>query len=199
MSDLLARLIAVGTPADLIGEVAMLIAEQKVLEKRRRNERERKAKSRDVTGSHETERDSADSPFLDKEKSPRPPKEIKPIPERETRTRGTVLPVGWKPEKLSRDTISGQIIERRGQEWARRTLESFDNHWRAKSGRDACKRDWQATWANWVIEQDRRDGKNGTSRFQQGNGAGIDRTIAAAIDVFGHPDDPPYQATRGHA
>ena len=27
----------------------------------------------------------------------------------------------------------------------------FKNHWLAKSGRDAVKRDWVATWQNWVI------------------------------------------------
>lgn len=112
-------------------------------------------------------------PFLDKETPPTPPKEINSIPRgRDAGARGTVLPIGWKPGKLSHETISGQIIETRGQDWARRSLESFENHWRAKSGKDAAKRDWQAAWANWVIEQDRRDGKNGTHQpnSQSGNG-----------------------------
>jgi hypothetical protein len=54
MSDLLARLIAAGTPLDLVGEVARLIARAELLEERRANDRERKARqreaSREVTG-----------------------------------------------------------------------------------------------------------------------------------------------------
>lgn len=58
MSNLLARLIEAGTPADLISEVAMLLAERKVLENRRKNERERKAKSRrDSDECHVTSRE----------------------------------------------------------------------------------------------------------------------------------------------
>ncbi|WP_156799834.1 hypothetical protein [Novosphingobium resinovorum] len=78
MSDLLARLIHAGTPADLVGEVAMLLAEQKVLEQRRDGERRRKAKqradekaseachvtSRDVTPCHGTSQDIPDNTSL---------------------------------------------------------------------------------------------------------------------------------------
>lgn len=28
----------------------------------------------------------------------------------------------------------------------------FVNHWRAKTGRDATKRDWTATWENWLLK-----------------------------------------------
>lgn len=33
----------------------------------------------------------------------------------------------------------------------RRETEKFINHWRAKSGRDATKLDWKATWRNWML------------------------------------------------
>jgi len=43
-------------------------------------------------------------------------------------------------------------IERR--HWSRADAiaegEKFCRHWRAKTGRDAAKRDWLATWQNWV-------------------------------------------------
>lgn len=79
------------------------------------------------------------------------------------RKRAERLPEGWTPERLDRSTAAGEIVQRRGAEWARVTFETFDNYWRAKSGKDATKLDWQATWKNWVIAQDKRDG-NGTAR-----------------------------------
>lgn len=67
----------------------------------------------------------------------------------------------WKPTRFTDGTIARQIIDHRGQDWAKRALESFRNHWHAANGPNARKRDWQAAWGNWVIEQDRRDGNNG--------------------------------------
>lgn len=189
--SLLQRLIEAGTPAALIAEVAKLEAradhDREIIEGRRAKDRARKSIPRNSTETSDSHGIPAEPPSLDKEIPPRPPKEINPIPHaRDACARGMILPVGWKPEKLDRSTISGQIIASRGQEWAKRSLESFDNHWRAKTGRDATKRNWQATWANWVIEQDRRDGRNG-----QRNGStipGLGRTAAAAISVFGEPE-----------
>lgn len=34
---------------------------------------------------------------------------------------------------------------------AMRSTESFVNYWRAKTGRDATKLDWPATWRNWLL------------------------------------------------
>jgi hypothetical protein len=51
----------------------------------------------------------------------------------------------------------------------------------------------------WITVFEPTGQDNGKPRFQQSSGASTDRTIAAAIEVFGHPDDPAYQATRGHA
>ncbi|WP_143559583.1 hypothetical protein, partial [Sphingomonas dokdonensis] len=70
-ADLLARLIAAGTPADLIGEVAMLAARAEAataaIEGRRAKDRARQQArredlSRDVTLGHETSRETADEP-----------------------------------------------------------------------------------------------------------------------------------------
>lgn len=60
MTDLVARLVAAGTPADLVGEVAILVAEAKILEQRRAKDRERQDRrrhvmSRDVTLGHVTD------------------------------------------------------------------------------------------------------------------------------------------------
>lgn len=61
--SLLARLIDAGTPAELIEEVAMLLAEQRVLQQRRSADRERQQERRDrvkADASHVTSRDVTD-------------------------------------------------------------------------------------------------------------------------------------------
>lgn len=67
-ASLIARLAAAGTPPELLGEVAVALsmaeAELAILAKRRENERNRKAKAREVTGLNVTARDSADSENL---------------------------------------------------------------------------------------------------------------------------------------
>lgn len=102
---LLAKLIEAGTPAALVAEVALELgraeAMSTALEQRRKHERERKARSREVTGQGVTERDSADKVSLDK-KPPQTPEKIKPIPcVREPRARLGYhrLPEGWRPAK----------------------------------------------------------------------------------------------------
>ena len=83
-------------------------------------------------------------------------------------SRGTRLPDDWKQERFGEGTEARKIIDRRGQDWGKATLEKFRNYWGAMAGRQGVKTDWQKTWANWVVEEDRRDG---TGR----NGAGADR------------------------
>lgn len=34
-----------------------------------------------------------------------------------------------------------------------RVADRFRDYWVAKAGKDGCKRDWQATWRNWVREE----------------------------------------------
>lgn len=182
--EALDALVASGASAEMIACAwkAEMARAEKALAERRSKDAIRKARSRDVTRCHAdtegqvvTSTDIAGPPFLDKESFPQTPfKEINPNPVSESarvRTRGSRLPDGWKPKTCDPATKAGQVIARRGQQWARETLESFDNHWRAKAGRDASKLDWQATWANWVVEQDRRDNRNGSNR-QLGNGTG---------------------------
>jgi len=81
---------------------------------------------------------------------------------------GSRLDADWRPASLNPSTVSGQVIERRGQGWARQTFEIFQNYWRGQPGKAGRKSDWQATWANWVIEQDRRDARYGTLPSQAG-------------------------------
>jgi uncharacterized protein YdaU (DUF1376 family) len=103
---------------------------------------------------------------------------------------GQRLADDWEPKTLLSNTVSGGIVAARGHDWAARALESFRNHWRSANGPNARKRDWQAAWANWIIEQDNRDGRrNGGSANTLGRHQptdGLSSTARAAISVFGH-------------
>ena len=65
---------------------------------------------------------------------------------KEDASRATRIPHDWKPSD----------DERRWAEDARPDLsikleiEKFRDYWTAKSGADATKRDWSATWRNWI-------------------------------------------------
>jgi hypothetical protein len=62
--------------------------------------------------------------------------------------RGTRLPEDWQPSErcVAYALDRGMARERISVE-----AEKFVNHWVAKSGRDATKRNWEACWRNWII------------------------------------------------
>lgn len=64
------------------------------------------------------------------------------------RSRGTRLASDWTP---SPDCAAYAV--QRGMTSARIQIETekFRNYWTAKSGAGATKRDWEATWRNWII------------------------------------------------
>jgi hypothetical protein len=56
----------------------------------------------------------------------------------------------------------------------------FTDHWKAKTGRDATKLDWNATWRNWI--RNARPPTNGTKpRNQQETEAWLSRAMERAI------------------
>jgi hypothetical protein len=58
--------------------------------------------------------------------------------------RGQRLAPDWEPSDADVDFA----VQRRVN-W-REELETFRDHWASKSGADACKLDWSATWRNWI-------------------------------------------------
>lgn len=73
------------------------------------------------------------------------------------RKRATRLPPDWAPSERDaqwlRDKWPGvtrSIVDTE--------LEKFRNYWIAKSGQGATKRDWSATWKNWMITAQERTG-----------------------------------------
>ena len=75
---------------------------------------------------------------------PEPPPKAKPKPE----ARGTFLPPDWSPTDADRQYASQDchLPDHVIDEQAAR----FRDHWTAATGANARKRDWSATWRNWV-------------------------------------------------
>lgn len=132
------------------------------LARRRANDRERKRKQRqgerESAQVEEVSRDmSADSPV-----TVTPPKEVEEEidkPKKTTsssgaRNRATRIPDDFKvtPEMAAwaREHVPRLIDAGSGP----RETEKFRNYWQAKSGRDATKHDWVATWRNWLMKAD---------------------------------------------
>jgi hypothetical protein len=67
---------------------------------------------------------------------------------RERDKRGTRLPPDWAP---SSDLVGYAVAQGLTVERADLEAEKFKNYWSAKSGTGAVKRDWDATWRNWIL------------------------------------------------
>lgn len=64
------------------------------------------------------------------------------------RRRAQRIPDGWTPSPTA---LAWQEEKGISNALAERELEKFGNYWRAKSGRDGTKQDWDATWRNWLL------------------------------------------------
>jgi hypothetical protein len=64
--------------------------------------------------------------------------------------------------RLDRSWVPNPLITQAGfsDVEALQELETFRDYWCAKSGKDATKLDWQATWRNW-LRRARRPPPNG--------------------------------------
>src|SRR4051794_37983315 len=79
--------------------------------------------------------------------------ELSPRAANKERRIGSRLPSDWRPSEACiayarhRKLSSAQIAAE---------AEKFRNYWTAKSGASAAKRDWSATWRNWIINSTER-------------------------------------------
>lgn len=69
------------------------------------------------------------------------------------RRRASRIPADWRP---SVDEVIYAITEGFDERTVDRIAEDFRDFWVAKSGQDACKLDWTATWRRWVREEAKR-------------------------------------------
>lgn len=72
-----------------------------------------------------------------------------PEPRGKTSTAGSRLPVDWKLPKRWGEWAIAERPELSAEE-VRRQGEMFADHWRAATGKDGRKADWEATWRNWI-------------------------------------------------
>jgi hypothetical protein len=71
---------------------------------------------------------------------------------RKPQKRGSRLDSDWRP---SDDLISWAMTERTDLD-IQRVIDSFTDYWRAKPGQSGCKLDWDATFRNWVRNEQQR-------------------------------------------
>lgn len=164
IGEIVARLIAAGTPSDIAavavtdayvaGVVASKVGGQSAdsaVEKRRAYDRERMRLRR------EAERTSTDSPPTSTD-SPNPSLKVLSLVEdtaikkvklekKESKRRGERISPDWQPTSADIDfAISkGMSLSRIDTE-----VHKFKNYWESKS-QDAVRLDWSKTWRNWVI------------------------------------------------
>lgn len=166
MTSLIARMIEAGTPADIIEEVAMLLAEKRAHDERKRKDRDRKRHQRhstdseDVHGQDGQDRTGADPapppPF-----PPDPPKPPPPHPDGvTTRARNGRIPGDWKPGQLPPSVKTLADLWPPGR--IERELDGFRDFWLAKS-RDYRRENWDRVWWNRIRdihERVMRDSRN---------------------------------------
>jgi hypothetical protein len=156
VAALIADLIGAGLDGALVGRVAAALAEREAVlvpdesaERRRAADRERKRlrKSAEVSGIRGKD---AEDPSP-KEVSPTPLQEI--TPSDPSTHKEITLRVSKKGSRLPDDFVpdlAWAIAEGLTPSQADTEAAKFRDHWTAKSGQNATKRDWQATWRNWV-------------------------------------------------
>jgi hypothetical protein len=69
---------------------------------------------------------------------------------------GTRLKPDWMPDPL----VRSQMTKERPDVDQKSEHQKFVDYWTAKTGRDATKLDWNATWRNWI--RNAKGGTNGT-------------------------------------
>lgn len=208
MSGLIARLIAAGTPADLIEEVAMELARAKVAEEaidqRRSKDRERQqAHRRNVTSRYAADVTQEASPLSSPPKVPPDPQKITPplTPQPTTGEKRAREPFP-RPEWADPQVWADLLANRRKKNLAntasahRKLLADIDRLTDADwpPGRvleAAVSRGWGAIYAGCKDDDDGRTNGKPMGGHQPGS-EGLGVTARAAIAVFGPVEQPRY-------
>lgn len=139
------------------------------LAQRRANDRERKRRQRQAGRESGQEDGMSRDMSADSHVTVPPPKEVEEERDNPKKTssssgarkRATRIPddfevtdemVTWAREHVPRLISAGL---------GSRETDKFRNYWQAKSGKDATKHDWAATWRNWLLKADDDLARNG--------------------------------------
>lgn len=143
-TKLIADLIASGTPAELIVQVAELVAQVNTFrtQKELNAARQQRYRERHVTLHNARNVMSQPQQHIDIES-----KKDKDSVSKKDYMRGSRIDPLWAPSM--EDTVFAKGL---GMESSSIDLEAakFRDYWTAKAGSSAVKRDWPATWRNWV-------------------------------------------------
>lgn len=100
-----------------------------------------------------------------------------------TSTTGTRLPVDWKLPKRWGEWAIADRPELTADE-VRRQGEMFADHWRAATGKDGRKADWEATWRNWIRRANLpRAAHHGAQQGGQNKHAGAHAAIFEGVNL----------------
>lgn len=100
-------------------------------------------------------------------------------PEKKSRKTGSRLPDDWRPTQEYVDAAM-QLNPDYTREWFSATAHKFRDYWVAKTGKDATKADWLATWRNWVrndLEYNRGKANAKPKQLDHNSTDWIDRTL----------------------
>lgn len=190
---LVAQLAAAGTPPELLAAVAKELfageTARTTINERRKKDRERKPhKSEEIHGNPRTSEEIHATPCLDKETSPRPPKEINPIPcERESRP--WALPVGVSLQVWT-DLLGNRKRKRLGTSaTAWKHFNDDLSRVSSQTGIPPPELIEQCTAKGWGAIYDPREQGNGRSAAngmgRNQSNDGLSATTRAALAVFG--------------
>ena len=172
---------------------------RKEVEKKRRAEAERKQRWREANAAKSGETQVGEGgpggtqasvpPSVPRVSHPSPPLHSTPLKEEKKTTSSSSR--AKRGQRIPDDfTVSSEMVE-----WARakvphvdgrRETEKFINYWQAASGQKAVKRDWPATWRNWML--------TAAERLPSGRAAPVkNATDAHFADLLSRkrPEDPP--------
>lgn len=95
-------------------------------------------------------------------------------------SRGTRLADDWRPPP---DYIAFALTEGFSEAEAYREADRFRDYWVSKTGQQACKRDWFATWRNWI--------RNARDRRRDAGKHDAPRVVDYLREVQDLPEDDP--------
>lgn len=113
-------------------------------------------------------------------------------PEKKSRKSGSRLPDDWRPTQEYVDAAM-QLNPDYTREWFSSTAHKFRDYWVAKTGKDATKADWLATFRNWIrndLEYNRGKANAKPKQLDHNNTDWIDRAFESPTS--GQPSEQDF-------